>query len=209
MDDMISINSFGSISNLFIHMTATPCRVTLWQNIDNIHRVRAFARLAKIDVEAEEIEFTPRKGVFDFKSAIPLYFWGKRSNTIFKTNIRYNSDLKIVIKLPKDIMIQDSRSEPRLNYTSEELYVQYMYGGQRDSNLDYMKLKSRLLDLSDNGLSFKSSLNNIVRFREGDKLRIESTSQDKKFMDSHISYITTVLDPKTMQRYYRVGVKFD
>lgn len=207
-DEMVRVKSNYQINNLFSSLPRKRGKLTLWQNIDNVHRICSGAIVQKVDLNKEEIEFLPAKGLFKFQSTFPLYFLDRSRILIFKNHIFYNSEYKIVVKLPKTAMLKNKRALIRKDVKSENLFVQYSYGMGRNSNLQELSLKSKLLDFNEQGLAFKSSLSNIVEFVVGGDIKIKSFSDQSKELDGYINYITTVTDSKTMQPYYRVGVKY-
>lgn len=208
-DEMVRVKSQYEINNLFISLTKKTRKLTLWQNVDNIHRLCSGAMVQKVDLDKEELIFLPTKSLFQFQASLPLYFLDRSRILIFKNHIFYNSEYKLVVKLPKSALLKNKRVCVRQDVKNEELYVQYSYGMGKDTALEQLSLKSKLLDYNEQGLAFKSSLSNIVQFIVGGSIRVKSINDPKKFEDGFISYITTVMDPKTMQRYYRVGVKFN
>jgi hypothetical protein len=154
-DEMVRVKSSYQISNLFSSLPQRKGKLTLWQNIDNIHRVCSAAFVQKVDLNKEEIIFLPTKNLFKFQTSLPLYFLDRSRILIFKNHIFYNSDYKLVVKLPKVAMLKNKRVKQRNDVKDETLYVQYTYGMGQNTSLEELNLKSRLLDYNEEGLDLK------------------------------------------------------
>lgn len=201
---MVEINQSESIKNLFVKLSRTKNRITLWQNVDNIHRHWRIVEFKKIDLRKNEMIFVPKKGMLDFDVRHPIYFYSLKRTTIFKDHIFYNSQLSLAIKLPEKIMMENKRDKERIADTSGS-YVKLFYGDKVFGNRDAW-FKSPLLDRSEGGFSFKSSLNNVLKFQQGHELDFQFVGMEH-FARGVIKYVTTHVSDDLKEKYYRIGVK--
>lgn len=206
--NMISLTTKYEVKNLFLEAFQRTKSVILWQQVDNIvHRRSCISKIKRVDLNKDELILIPIKGTYDFNSQLPLYFYSKRKTLIFKNSIYFNEPFKLIVKFPQKIMITNLRASSRSVIDSKDgLYVKYHFGHTADEQA--INMKSQLLDYSDNGLAFKSSLSNIIKFVKGDAIKIQSTNCKSKYLNGKINYVTMVLDPKDNQYFYRVGVKY-
>lgn len=205
---MLSLEQNTELANLLVRIHKEKLPVYLWQNPENIQRIGVKARYHRYNLGAEELTFFPVNGEFPFVGRLPIYFYYKNQSIIFKNYIRYNSHHKIIVPFPKKVMMEELRLNPRSSFKSVNVLINYTHfrGGQ--DPYQNLALRSRLIDRSQGGLSFRSSLNNIVQFRKGDLIKIQ-TEDKLKMLNAKINYICIQYDHKTSEKYYRVGVIFD
>ena len=192
------------------HLTKSNSQITLWQRpIDDVKRISQKAILVKINEHHNELEFLSKRGEFRFSSKLPLYLVSANRMIILKSFIIYNSLQKLVIKIPSLLMLKNSRQNPRQNYAGKEVYIEYSHGTEKDFSHDYKFHKAKLLDLGSQGLSFKSSKNNIIRFNKGDKIFIRSDEEGlMSEITGHVLYVDKDLSKAKADNYYRIGITF-
>lgn len=177
----------------------------LWQNVlKEAHRIKKNSSLIKYDIDKEEIALKPRRGMFQFFSNEPLYFYIPKRKIIFKRFIFYNSPLKIVVKDPKEVLLNCSRIVTR-EVPKDKTYLSVQYGFEKDQNLLNRNLKLELIDYSEQGISLKSSLNNILKFEKGRPIKIEKIKNPGEYLEADIKYITRTIFPTTGELYFKIG----
>lgn len=180
----------------------------LWQNVLNQdQRIKKNSSLIKYNIDKEEIALNPKRGMFQFFSNEPLYFYIPKRKIIFKRFIYYNSPLKIVVKDPKELMLNCSRYIKR-EYPKDKTYLSVQYGFEKDHNLLNRNTKLELMDFNENGISLKSSLNNILKFEKGRPIKIEKIKNPGEYLEAEIKYITRTIFPATGELYYKIGCEF-
>ena len=203
-DRMILLNDPIKLANVFLHLTSKPNRILIWQNIhEKGKRVCQGARIGSINISQEEMALYPRQGEFFFHHHSYLYFFGHNRTTIFKAPILYHSRLKLVLRLPKQLMLSNSRDGVREDYTLSNKHVFYTHHSY--TNQPY--ISSKLLDLSPKGLAFRSSFHNVVRFKKGDRLWIRSPFTESELLEGEVSNVSKVSESISHQNFWRVGVK--
>lgn len=208
-DTMVSLEENQNIKNLLHNLfKSKKSQITLWQNVDNVHRVWKTVQFKKIDVEKEELIFIPRRGLFDFSGKLPIYFYAKDKTTIFKNHIYYNSKTNIAVKIPHLIMLKNIREHNRKVVDEEKKeYVRIFYGK------DLMKgngtyFKSQLVDYSFGGFAFKSSFNNVIKFEKGAKIEFRFENMND-FRVGKITNVSLNLTSDLRHNFYRIGVEVD
>lgn len=204
-DRMILLDDPSKLANVFLHLTSRPNKVLIWQNIQGKgKRVCQGARIGAINLSQDEMALYPKNGEFLFHHHSYLYFFGYNRTTIFKAPILYHSRLKLVLRLPKQLMLANSRNEAREDHSVSNKYVYYTHNSY--TNQPYHS--SKLLDLSPKGLSFRSSLHNVVRFKKGDRLWIRSPFTESELLEGEVSNVTKVSESISHQNFWRIGVRF-
>lgn len=165
-DEMIRMQLQEQINTLFSTLLRKKNKIILWQNIDNIHRIKKSAHFKRLDIKKSELEFLPKKGVFSFDTRLPIYFFSEKRNTIFKNMIYFNNNFNMVVKVPEFIMLQNIRKSERAR--CNDLKVEFMFGEDNYGKDSWFK--AQMLDLSKDGFSFKSNIGNIVNFKVGNRL---------------------------------------
>ena len=192
---MIWVERSDKINNHFTKLTRKKTKVTLWQNINDIHRIKKQAIIKRVDLKKSEMIFLPKNGLFDFSSQLPIYFLSKKKITIFKKDIFFNSTLNLVVKIPEKIMLLNKRDQDRKVFLEKEM-VELM--------LEDTLFKSELMDFSTGGFAFKSSFHNIIRFQKGQVLDYCFGEQAGKVK---VVDVTTEIAENLREKYFRVGVK--
>lgn len=205
-DSMVSLSQKENIKNLLHNILKSfKPKITLWQNINDVRRIWKIVSFKKIDVEREELVFIPRQGLFQFDSKLPIYFYAKDKTTIFKNMIFYNSSTNIAIKTPELIMLKNIRLCPRRIVTDDKKeFVRIFYGKDLiKGNGTYFK--SQLVDYSEKGFAFKSSLNNVIKFEKGSEIEFRFENMND-FRLGVISNVSVHLTSDLRHNYYRIGV---
>ncbi|WP_408097777.1 hypothetical protein ACJVC5_02360 [Peredibacter sp. HCB2-198] len=201
---MILLEDPLQLTSVFQHLTSRPNKVLIWQNIQGKgKRVCQSARIGAINLSQEEMALYPKNGEFLFHHHSYLYFFGFNRTTIFKAPILYHSRLKLVLRLPKQLMLANSRNEVREDLSLSHKFVFYTH----NSFTDQPYISSKLLDLSPKGLAFRSSLHNVVRFKKGDRLWIRSPFTGRELLEGEVSNVTKVSESISHQNFWRIGVK--
>lgn len=182
--EMVRVESRESIFTLFKHLSKINPFITLWQNLGEPSRRKHLVTLKKLDEHKQEMIFYPKGDYFSFDSTHPIYFFSPKRTTIFKNRIFYNSSYQLAIKVPEIIMIRNVRNQPRNE--SDEM-VHFMFGDERISKDCWFK--SPLLDRSVGGLSFRSSINNIIKFKTGQKIKYRFESMPKYILGEIVNVV--------------------
>ncbi len=210
VEQMKEIIGLSEIQYLISHLSKANSQITLWQKLDDYHkRVSHKAILVKFHELQSELEFIPKRGDFKFSSKYPLYLVSAHRLILLKAQIAYNSNSKLIIKIPNYLLIKESRTEVREEFRNKDVYIEYTHTPEKDLFLEHQFHRAKLLDLSSSGLAFRSSKNNIVRFQKGDKLFIRTENeQGGKFVQAHVHYIDRQWEKLGISEFYRIGLRY-
>lgn len=205
MDEMIELANSQNIKTLITRLARVKNQITLWQNPKDVERLWKTVHIKRYNLKNNEIQFYPRTGMFNFDVRYPIYFYSIKRTAIFKNSIFFNSKLTLTIKAPDTLLLKnlrvESREDLRLGGESVGLFYGDKYLASRQS-----WFKASLIDRSLSGFSFKSSLHNILRFKEGDPIDFRFEGMEV-FKSGVISSVTTQEVKGQKQKYFRVGVK--
>lgn len=168
-DEMVEIEQFEKIQAYFKNLIRKKHKILLWQNPDNIHRIKAYVSFKRVDGKKFELVFTPKKGKFEFDGRLPIYFYSQKRTALFKNMIFFNSPYSLVIKLPDFLMLKNLRKQNREEPEGEMVEIQL----KEDNFSNISQFKSKLLDRCEGGFAFRSSLNNVIRFQVGHKIEFK------------------------------------
>lgn len=203
-DQLIRLDDPAQLSNVFLHIYQKPNRILLWQNIEEKgQRICQNARINKVLLSQDEMILYPAKGEFNFSPHRYLYFFGFNRTTIFKSPILYHSRLKMVLRLPKEVLLANSRGEKRMEFLQSERSIELIHHAYQEHPFALMKL----LDLSSGGFSFKSSFHNVLRFKKKDRIWVRSLSDDQMLLEGEVRNVTKVHEEAYPNPYWRIGVK--
>ncbi|MBT3586029.1 MAG: hypothetical protein HN509_14075 [Halobacteriovoraceae bacterium] len=180
--------------------------VTLWQDRDG-GKVSLPASLTKFPLGNGVIKFHPRQNfIFQFNSAKPIYFFEKERTVIFKSQICFQSAYELEVKIPEKILLGENRLSPRDEYlmTGRKLCFELEHRPQR-------VFDSPILDLADNGASFRIHKREFSHFYPGDKIKIldQSNSSDSGYKMAEIVHVSSmVLGEKLSPYAFKIGIKF-
>lgn len=202
---MILLDDPTRVMNVFLHLNSRPNKILLWQNVQGKgRRICQNARIGLINSANQEMSLYPTGRDFSFLHHSYLYFFGFNRTTIFKASILYHSQFKIVIRLPKQLMLANSRTKSREDVSLQDRFIFYTH----HSYSDQPYLSSKLLDISDEGLSFRSSVHNIVRFKKGDRLWMRSPFHETRLLEGEVCNISKFSETHSQQNFLRVGVRY-
>lgn len=200
-EQMVEVEGFDSIQNLFANLAQTRNRIILWQNLGGPSRIKGYAGFKKVDLKNSELIFLPRKGFFEFNGNLPIYFYSQRRTAIFKNSIFYNSHHQIVIKMPEFLLLKNLRQESREPFNE---MVSFMFG--EDNNGKESWFKSEMIDRSVGGFSFKSSINNVIKFKAGQKIEFKFNGMPN-YRTGEIVNISPYVSSQLDQKFLRISVK--
>lgn len=204
IQNMTRLNEPDELVNVLSHLNSRPNKILLWQNVNGKERrITQNARISKILFPQDEMILNPTRGEFQFHFGSYIYFFGLNRTTIFKATVLYHSRLKLVIRLPKQIMLANSRTEIREDLSMKDRMIELIHHAHTSSPF----FISKLLDRSQNGFSFRSSLNNIVSFKKKDRIWVRSLRFDGQLDEGEVSHVTKQIDGITALSYWRVGVR--
>ncbi|MGE3609309.1 MAG: hypothetical protein AB7I27_06955 [Bacteriovoracaceae bacterium] len=204
---MLRLNESIQLVNIFQHLVDEKNKHLLWQHSkDTSKKIVIHSKISNLNISNNEMTLHPEKGEFKFNNRSYLYFYSLHRSILFKATILYHSHFKIVIRLPEMIMLPNSRVQERKVFSNDQV-IRYVHNSEKNSTYHQLYLNSKLLDLSENGLSFKSSISNIVKFNIGDKLLVKMPEQQSILREAEIRYITKVTSLRPLENFLRVGVK--
>lgn len=209
LENMIRLDHSSNLGNVFTQLNDEKNKLLLWQPAQG-HQgmISSYVRIAQLSLHQDEMTFYPMKGSFEFNPHRYIYFLGFKRTTIFKAPILYHSSLKMVIKLPKEIMMRNGRTSERQGLGPEGSMLEYCHNPLNGTNVSNLFLHSKVIDSSSEGISFRSSLTNIVKFKKGDFIWFKSAQKDELILkEGEIRHVTHVMDHMTHEKYVRVGVK--
>lgn len=93
-------------------------------------------------------------------------------------------------------------------YPKDKTYLSVQYGFEKDHNLLNRNTKLELIDFNENGISLKSSVNNILKFEKGRPIKIEKLKNPGEYLEAEIKYITRTIFSATGELYYKIGCEF-
>lgn len=196
------------IQKTFFHTKQDNPEVILWQNLmDKEQRIKKRSKFFQYVIDKGECWLKPRNGMFQFYSNHPLYFYFPKKKIIFKRFIFFNSPLKIIVKEPKELMLESKRYYERKEPTEKKL-VNIRYGFDRNSSVSLINLKLEVLNFTEDGMALKSNLNNILKFDKGRPIKIESLTRRGEFVEGVVRHMTKTYDPQKSQFYFILGIRF-
>lgn len=207
-DNFKSIKDLTEIQRAFFHSKHDNPEVILWQNLLNREeRIKKRSRFIQYVMDKGECWLKPKEGMFQFFSNHPLYFYIPKKRIIFKRFIYFNSPLKLIVKEPKEILLESKRVFER-KAPGEKKYVNIKYGFDKNTSHETLLLKLRVINFNDGGLALKSSLNNIMKFEKGRPIKIESLYRRGEYLDGIVMHMTKTFDPQNSEYYFVLGIKF-
>lgn len=195
-DEMVEIEKSDKIQNLFVNLLREKNKIVLWQNIDNIHRIKKAVCFRKFDTKKSELEFLPKKGQFKFDVQLPIYFYSKKKTTIFKNGIFFNSQFNLIVKAPELVMLKNIRKEKRESCLNS--LVSFMFGEDNYGRDSWFKAK--MIDRSAGGFSFKTSIGNVIKFKVGQKLQFKFDSMEIYVEGKIVNVVSYFEDGKKFKR---------
>lgn len=201
LDEMVEVDQTQKIQCLFINLLKIKNRILLWQNCSEVKRVMKHVQFRKYDASKSELIFWPKDGLFSFDAKKPVYFYSYKRTTIFKNMIYFNSNYNLVIKTPGLILLKNIRKDDRQNVEGQ--LVSFMFGEDNIGRGSWFKAK--MIDRSQGGFSFISSLSNIIKFKPGQKLEFQFSGMDG-YRKGEIVNVGIFLDQNN-KKLKRVSVK--
>lgn len=192
--------SFELVSNSIIKDKS----ILMWENFLN-HRKKVQCELVKFDENyflfklKEKTEFDS----LNFNNNI-FYFHSQTHQLIFKAPIEKIGAM-IRITWPFYYKFQEGRTAPRFDVFEENKLLKFQLGNNP------LQIERRLIDVSENGLSFMEMPKFIERYRQG--VTIKGYDQDGYEINGIITHLTprkTIPNhPELKEAFYKVGVKFN
>ena len=206
MQDLTHIESEAQIAKILARLSFKKSLIYLWQTPETIQRIGMRSRFYKFDFENGDLEFFPYEGEFEFNGRLPIYFYSKRKTIIFKSFTKYNSHHKIVLSSPKKIILNNSRLNPREDLSNKNTFIRYGHYLNAKTSYEYYPMKSRVLDISQKGLSIQTSMNTILKYHVGDFIRVQTDNGMPA--TGKIKYVTKQKDWRTKEEFFKVGLEF-
>ena len=167
--DMIEINQSDKIQALFTNLVNKKTKILLWQCLDSGHRVKHEAILKEYNWKKDELSFPPKGDVFSFNVSSPIYFYSNKRTTIFKNQIYFNSQFKLAVKTPENLLLRNLRLKQR-DSGGDEL-VSLLFGESIKGSDSFFK--AGLIDRGVGGFSFQYSPRSVLRLKRGQKLNFK------------------------------------
>lgn len=147
-------------------------KILLWQCLDSVHRIKHEAILKEFNWKKDELSFLPKGDVFSFNISSPIYFYSNKRTTIFKKQIFFNSQFKLAVKTPENLLLKNLRLKHR--DSAEDELVSLLYNESIKGSESFFK--ARMIDRSPGGFSFQYSPRSVLRFKRGQKLNFKFKS---------------------------------
>ncbi len=157
--------TISTILNSYLKM---KCNLTLWQNIFE-QRYEKIARIYRFDIDSEKLWLASTHSFSNFKEGYEIYGHFQERKLIFKTNINYIGENKIVVNTPKEIKMLKSRSSERSSVVEKNIYIYYKF--LTDSHFNH---RARVLDMSQKGLGLIVNNHDSNRFYVGDTISLKN-----------------------------------
>jgi hypothetical protein len=181
------------ITDLFQNIHQRNFILTLWQPKTGRRQI-AKASVLKVNKQNLTVEFSSFKSSFQFLGKDPLYIFCRRKFLVFKAKIKFHSPFKIITELPNHILVEELRENDRIDFSllKSEQFIRITKDEKVDIGLHFFK--SRLLDISDQGLAFQISGYDAQKFKTGDKLALHvfNKTKDRNFIPGKVHYIKRV-----------------
>ena len=206
-EQLVEVHEESAIKNILVSMASEKSKILLWQPVHSGKRVESEASLIRFLPDKKEIIFVPTNEPFAFDNTTQLYCVARGNTVLFKQEIFHNSSYKLIINSPTSIMIRDKRSEPRTVLFDDNISLEYHYGEATFEVTEKFPFRSKIVDISEGGLSFLSRLENVQRFRPGDQLSLRLPFETNRVINGRVCYISSVKaeDKKLLSR---VGIQF-
>lgn len=177
-------------------------QVLLWQRDEQgLKRHVQQARIALVNKEKGEIIINSDT-YFTATKDNPLYVFDNARQVVFKADIREMGPNQIILQFPQSLILPNTRLEERMNFLAQRIYVQFTH------SLDLEELhKVQIIDVSPNGISFKTSIGKNFGLQKEDRIWIK-LYQDEELAEATVKHLTTMKNGSHDQ-YIQVGVKFN
>jgi hypothetical protein len=199
------------ITSTIKRLVAQRIDVILWQYDDLNKRVLKNAQILKADEYNDEIFFTPKKNTFSLDLEKYLYCLYKDRAMVFKGKISFCSKYKLALKFPKQILIEESRSETRCEPKNGKEHLNFNFGQLRHKEANYFPYSTILNDYSVDGLSFITNVANITKFEIGNFMTFKLGYENNKIMEGKVIHISKTtqsnLQDSYQQHQYKVGIQ--
>ena len=207
------------ISSFFREYIRLECPVLLWQNMDqtgssNAKRVVFSGQFSLINEDKNYIVLTYKaeeNQEINFDRSSTLYIKGTIQSILFKNEISFHNDGKIIMEIPKEVRVCEKRDKPRVNfgYNFEgkvEFFNYKAYRSQRKHS------SAKLVDISVGGFAMLMFTGKAHSYSVGDTIQIVNINgaEFPEPITSTIRYIRTVRITRNNQgiNAYRFGVMF-
>lgn len=174
--------------------------ITLWQSLELKKKVMKIG-VMKINRFEQQIEFTPKPEKYIFTSKLPIYFYTKHRNCIFKSNIIFNSEFKVIARWPENFMIENEREFDRMPPAKKK----ELYFSLRVNNTFYKEFSKPVIDESKKGVSIRIPSNEVQFYDELSKVKVKIKGN---VVDGMINYVIP-LEDKGQRGFFRVGIVFN
>ena len=136
-EKMIKLLEPTALEIVFMQLKEGNNKIILWQSSAGGNNKNSInVRLGQVNSTKGEMTFFPMKGEFAFHPDNEIYFFGYRRTTIFKATIRHYSKIKLVINLPTEVLLNNSRKEERQDYYQNQTMIHYTFNSAMNSGLE-------------------------------------------------------------------------
>ncbi|OUR99796.1 hypothetical protein A9Q84_01850 [Halobacteriovorax marinus] len=174
--------------------------ITLWQSLELKKKVMKICMM-KVNRYQQQIEFTPKEDKYIFSSQLPVYFYTRHRNCIFKANIIFNSEFKVIAKWPENFMIENGREHERIHPSKRR----EVFFSLRVNNAFFKEFSKPVIDESKRGISIRIPCSEVQFY---DELAVVKVKLRGEIRDGMINYIVP-LEGKGQRGFFRIGIVFN
>lgn len=182
-------------------------KVLLWQKDEQgMKRHIQEARISLVNKEKGEIIFHS-EAPFTAMKDTPLYVFDSSRQVVFKAVISDLKPTQMVSQFPLSLMLPNSRLEERMNFFGQKIYLHFSHR-QDVKPTDIEDLyKVQVVDVSPNGISFKTTIEKTFGLQKGDRIFIKLYQDDEQLTEGIVKHLTTAKAGSNDQ-YLQIGVQF-
>jgi hypothetical protein len=209
---MERIREEDKIYSTIKRIVAQRVDVVLWQYDHEKKRILKNAQIFKFDESNNEIFFTPKKNIFNLDLNKYLYCLYKERAMVFKGKIGFCSNYKLAIEFPKQILVEESRQDQRLDPTKGQVHLNFNFGSKNNIKLNHFPFSTILNDYSFGGLSFITNVFHISKFHVGDIMIFKLGHDKDQIKEGRVVHISktepTYMSNSYQQQQYKIGIEY-
>ncbi len=200
---MQTISSKELISEVLSGNFETKQEVRLWQSTGDSRRVEFEGKCYRFDGLKKELWFSCQKGLDKVDFSFPIYGHISRRQLVFKAELLFCGDFKIVVSFPEKIKMNQIRSMPREDLLDRKEIIQYQFGSLSYGQHFTHSFSARLFNKSVGGIGLLVKGSEVNKFYDGDYISIKnSLGEVQRAQIRH----KTLINPGSFPGHYQIGL---
>lgn len=203
--NMVSLNE-DDLVKVITSFQGQKNTVLLWQKDElGLKRHIQEARISMVFKDKREIVVNSDT-IFTAVRENSLYIFDGQRQIVFKAEIKELLPLQMTLRFPESLIIPNSRHEERINFLNQKIFMHFsLHKDVKPTDLEEIH-KVQVIDVSPNGISFKSSIEKNFGLRNGDRIWIK-LYQDEELTEGIVKHLT-LMKGGTHEQFLQIGVKF-